>query len=274
MSYGGKTWGQPAGRVRAAAKRKRKRTKTATRSRSASARRVKKKRTPKAPKVTRRKKSAAKKKARRTQTFYDVDTGKRVKVAKADYDEALADPQLTTTKPKLVYRYNPTTGRRVHVPETSTEAEEWSSKKPPKGFAGTLYRGASLGGSAGAALVGQELGKKVLRSSAGKINRAVTTIAKRGVASLGLTGVTAAGVIAAGLISYQLGKQAFYGQATEGARLDAALKNYLALKRHLVAQLGRPLTKDEARTIFSKYQEMVIRIKANDPTTYLRPGAE
>lgn len=207
-------------------------------------------------------------------SFYDVNTGRKVRVAKADYADAYADPDLTTKKPRMVYRYDPDTGRKKRVPETSEEAETWSSRKPPRGVGGILVRGYQKGGAAGASLVATKVTEQVLRKSARRINTAVAKIAKGGLAAAGLTATTSAALIAAGLVAYGLGSQAFYPQATDALKLDAALKNYLALKRAMVKRLGRELTRDELRTIYQKYQETVIRIKAHDPFINQRPGRE
>lgn len=226
-----------------------------------------------------------KKATRATLKFYDVNTGKKVSVAKADYDAALADPELTTKKPRMVYRYNPETGRKVKVPETSLEATEWSSRKPPKGAAGLLLRGYQVGGQAGATLVAGKLAERVVRSSTRSINKLAGQALKFGLkvvpatqaaaAAAGIsTATAAASLIAAGLIAYGLGKQAFYPQATDALKLDAALKNYLALRRKMAASLGRPLTKAELQRIYQAYLETVVRIKAHDPFVNQRPGRE
>jgi len=207
-------------------------------------------------------------------SFYDVNTGKKVSVPKRDYADAYADPELTTKKPRMVYRYNPDTGRKQRVPDTSEEAEAWSAKKPPKGYGGILVRGYQKGGAAGAALVTQKVTEKVLRASSRKINAAVKKAVAGGMGAVGLTATTSAAVIAAGLVAYGLASQAFYPQATTGLKLDAALKNYIALKKNLATRLGRPLTRDELRAIFAKYQETVVRIKAHDPMINQRPGRE
>lgn len=274
MAYGGGKWESRAGRARAAGKSKRKRTKTAKRSkRRASAPRARK-RKPAERSVRSTRTRRTTKKKQKAVSFYDVNTGKRVTVAKADYAEAYADPELTTKKPKMVYRYNPETGRKVRVAETSEEATAWSSKKPPKGSAGILLRGYQVGGAAGAKLVVEKAAERVIRQSSRRINTAVKSITTKGLAAAGLTSLSAAALIAAGLISYGLASQAFYPQATDALKLDAALKNYLALKRSLATRLGRPLTRDELRQIYQKYQETVVRIRAHDPMINQRPGRE
>lgn len=274
MAYGGGKWESRAGRARAAGKSKRKRTKTARKSkRRASAPRAKKRKYAKRSVRSTRTRRTTKKKQKAV-SFYDVNTGKRVTVAKADYAEAYADPELTTKKPRMVYRYNPETGRKVKVAETSEEATAWSSKKPPKGSAGILLRGYQVGGAAGAKLVVEKAAERVIRQSSRRINTAVKSITTKGLAAAGLTSLSAAGLIAAGLISYGLASQAFYPQATDALKLDAALKNYLALKRSLATRLGRPLTRDELRQIYQKYQETVVRIRAHDPMINQRPGRE
>lgn len=198
-------------------------------------------------------------------------------VAKRDYPDALADPELTQQKPKMVYRYNPETGRKTRVAETSPEAQEWSSRKPSRGFAGELQRGLQLGGKAGAGLVATKATERIVRASSRQINRAVKELGKKAVsaaAGVGLTGTTAAAAIAAGLIAYGLGREAFYPQATVALRLDAALKNYLAVRRAMARQLGRALTSTELKQIYAKYLETVVRIKAHDPFVNQRPGRE
>lgn len=174
----------------------------------------------------------------------------------------------------MVYRYNPDTGRKQRVADTSEEAETWSAKKPPKGVGGILVRGYQKGGAAGAALVGTKVTEKVLRASSRRINTAVKSLTKKGLAAAGLTASTATAVIAAGLVAYGLGSQAFYPQKTDALKLDAALKNYLALKKSLPAKLGRPLTRDELRAIYARYVETVVKIKAHDPMINQRPGRE
>jgi len=291
MSYGANKWAKPAGRARPAAKSKKSSTRTARARRAGSARaapkRTKKKAAPKkrsSRSTATRKRAAPKKKkaTRKTIAFYDVNTGKKVSVAKADYDAALADPELTTKKPRMVQRYNPETGRKVKVPETSLEAAEWSSKKPPKGSAGLLLRGYQVGGQKGAELVASKITEKVLRSSSSKINKALAkyggaaaSAVSTAAATAGIpTSAAAAALIAAGLISYGLASQAFYPQATDALKLDAALKNYLALKRNLATRLGRPLTAPELKRIYQAYQETVVKIKAHDPFINQRPGRE
>jgi len=200
-------------------------------------------------------------------------------VARADYTEAQADPELTTDKPRMVYRYNPATGRKQRVADTSDEATEWSSRKPSRGIAGILQRGYQTGGTEGAKLVATKTVERTLRQSSRRVNTAAKKIAKRVVGGAGalvpgLTVPTAAGILAAGLIAYGLGKEAFYPQKTLGARLDKALQNYLAVRRHLAKQLGRPLTKDELRAVHNQYVETVVRLKAHDPFTYQRAGRE
>lgn len=177
----------------------------------------------------------------------------------------------------MVYRYNPETGRKVRVPESSEEAQQWSSRKPSRGFAGELERGLQLGGKAGAGLVATKATERIVRASSRQINRAVKAAGKKAisaVAGIGLTGTTAAAAIAAGLIAYGLGREAFYPQATVGLRLDAALKNYLAVRRAMAKQLGRALTSTELKQIYAKYLETVVRIKAHDPFANQRPGRE
>lgn len=272
MTYGGNKWAKRRGPARRAGKRKKSNTKTAKRRRAPSARRAKKSTRKRSAKRTSKKRST--RTSSRVVAFYDINTGKKVSVPKRDYADAYADPDLTTKKPRMVYRYNPDTGRKTRVPDTSEEAEQWSSKKPPKGYGGILVRGYQKGGAAGAALVTQKVTEKVLRASSRKINTAVKKLVSGGMAAAGLTGLTSAGLIAAGLVSYGLASQAFYPQATDALKLDAALKNYLALKRSLAARLGRPLTRDELRTIFQKYQETVVKIKAHDPFINQRPGRE
>ncbi len=272
MTYGGNKWAKRRGPAHRAGKRKKSNTKTAKRRRAPSARRAKKSTRRKSAKRTSRKRTT--KRTTKAVSFYDVNTGKKVAVAKRDYADAYADPDLTATKPRMVYRYNPETGRKVRVAETSEEATAWSSKKPPKGSAGILLRGYQVGGAAGAKLVVEKAAERAIRGSSRKINAAVKSITTKGLAATGLTSLSAAGVIAAGLVAYGLASQAFYPQATDALKLDAALKNYIALRRSLVARLGRPLTRDELRTIFQKYQETVIRIKAHDPFINQRPGRE
>jgi len=257
MSYGGGKWDTRAGRARSAGKSKRKRTRTGKKSRRpASARRASK---PKSRKrsakraSTRRTTKRTPKKRQKIVAFYDVNTGKKVAVSKAEYADAYADPDLTTKKPRMVYRYNPDTGRKQRVPDTSEEAATWSSRKPPKGSAGLLLRGYQVGGAAGAKMVAEKAVEKAIRSSSRKINTAVRKAVTRGASAAaavtGLTATSALGIIGAGLVAYGLGKEAFYPQATVGLRLDAALKNYMALRRALVKRLGRELTRDELRAI-------------------------
>jgi len=275
MSYGGTKWEKPVGRARSAGKRKKKRTRTAKRRRGSSARRAKKKPTTKKRGARRtRSTRATRKRTTKAVAFYDLNTGKKVAVAKADYADAYADPELTTKKPRMVYRYNPDTGRKQRVADTSEEAEAWSAKKPPRGAAGILLRGYQKGGAAGAALVANKVTEKVIRSSSRRINTAVKSLTKKGLAAAGLTTTTAASIVAAGLIAYGLGSQAFYPQRTDALKLDAALKNYLALRKSLPAKLGRPLTRDELRAIYAKYVETVVKIKAHDPMMNQRPGRE
>lgn len=284
MSYGGKKWARQPSRARRAGKRRGSNTKTGRKSTSSSARRATKSAKRKSSTKRRtsrstatRKRTRSRKKATRTLTFYSTATGKRVSVAKRDYADALADPELTQQKPKMVYRYNPETGRKVRVPETSVEAQEWSSRKPSKGFAGELQRGLQLGGKAGTTLVATKVAERAIRTSSRQINKAVKELGKKAVkaaAGVGLTGTTAAAALAAGLIAYGLTKEAVYPQATVALRLDAALKNYLAVRRAMAKQLGRELTSIELRTLYNKYLETVVRIKSHDPTVYLRPGAE
>jgi hypothetical protein len=278
MSYGAKTWAKRAGRARSAGKRKKSSTRRAKPRRASSAPRAKKKRTRKAKASTntraRSRRSVSKKRATKAVAFYDLNTGKKVAVAKADYQDAYADPELTTKKPRMVYRYNPDTGRKQRVADTSEEAETWSAKKPPKGVGGILVRGYQKGGAAGAALVTTKVTEKVLRSGSRRINAAVKSLTKKGLAAAGLTTGTAASIVAAGLIAYGLGSEAFYPQRTDALKLDAALRNYLALKKSLPAKLGRPLTRDELRAIYAKYVETVVKIKAHDPMINQRPGRE
>jgi len=272
VTYGGNKWAKRRGPARSAGKRKKKRTTTGKRRRAPSARRAKKSTRKRSARRTSKKRTT--RTSSRVVAFYSVDTGKKVSVAKRDYADAYADPGLTTKKPRMVYRYNPDTGRKQRVADTSEEAETWSAKKPPKGVGGILVRGYQKGGAAGAALVTQKVTERVLRASSRKVNTAVKKLVASGMGAAGLTATTSAAVIAAGLVAYGLASQAFYPQATTGLKLDAALKNYTALKKSLATRLGRPLTRDELRTIFQKYQEMVVRIRAHDPMTNQRPGRE
>lgn len=272
MTYGGTKWAKRRGPARRAGKRRKSNTRTAKRRRAPSVRRAKKSTKRRSAKRTSRR--TTRKRTVKAVSFYDVNTGKKVSVPKSDYADAYADPDLTTKKPRMVYRYNPDTGRKQRVPDSSEEAETWSSKKPPKGYGGILVRGYQKGGAAGASLVATKVTEKALRASSRKINTAVKKLVSSATGAAGLTATTSAAVIAAGLVAYGLGSQAFYPQATTGLKLDAALRNYIALRKSLATRLGRPLTRDELRTLYAKYQETVIRIKAHDPTVNQRPGRE
>jgi len=184
-----------------------------------------------------------------------------------------------------VTRYNPETGRKVKVAANSAEAATWSTRKPPKGFAGTLYQGFQIGGAAGTAHVTGKVADKVTRKVSTSLARAGKKLsgqaAKYGIpavaaagqaAGLGLAATTGA-ILAAGLVAYGLGSQAFYPQRAEGDRLDAALKNLLAARRAMETRLGRKLTSGENQVLYNAYKETVVRIKAHDPELGLRPGA-
>jgi len=210
--------------------------------------------------------------------FYDVNTGKLVKVAKADYAEALADPELTTKKPKMVSRYNPETGRKVKVAETSAEADEWPTRKPAKTLQGLISQGAQIGGSAGAGYVGTRVAKKVEQKVAQTVSSAFrkgAAVAVKGVAAASgiSTGAATASIIAAALVGWNLGKAINYAVGNLDQRLDQALRNYVSARREVERRLGRPLTAAELRPMYNAYKEVVVRLKANDPSTYLRPGA-
>lgn len=274
VTYGAKTWAKRAGPARRAGKRKKRRTKTVKRRSVRSAPRAKKSTRRRSAKRTRTSRRAPKRQAVKALAFFDVNTGKRVKVAKADYQDAKADPELTTKQPRMVYRYDPDTGRKKKVPDTSDEAAEWSTRKPPRGVGGILVRGYQKGGAAGTALVASKVTEKVLRSSSRKINTAVKQLTKKGLAAAGVSATSAGLVIGAGLIAYGLGSQAFYPQRSDALKLDAALKNYLALRKSLPAKLGRPLTRDELRSIYARYVETVVKIKSHDPMMNQRPGRE
>jgi len=186
---------------------------------------------------------------------------------------------------RKVTRYNPETGRKVKVPADSAEAATWSSRKPPKGFAGTLYQGFQIGGGAGAAHVAGKVGEKVTRKVSTSVASAGRKLAQRG-AKYGIPAVVAAGeaaglgaaatvgtILSAALVAYGLGTEAFYPQRSKADRLDAALKALLDSRRAAEKRLGRKLTADENRVFYNAYKETVVRIKANDPELGLRPGA-
>ena len=173
----------------------------------------------------------------------------------------------------------------MKVAADSAEAAAWSTRKPPKGFAGTVYQGFQIGGSAGAVHVGTKAADKVTR----KVSRSLVTAgrklanqtAKYGLPAAAAAGqaaglsvsATAATILAAALVGYGLGSSAFYPQKGQGARLDAALKNLLSARKQAKARLGRDLTPAENMVLYNAYKETVVRIKANEPGMNLRPGA-
>jgi len=281
MSYGAKTWASQAGRAKAAAKRKKKSTRTAKKSRSASAPRVKKKK-PKAVRVvkaTKAKKAKAPKKAKKKKaaTFgYDPETGDKVYFADVDPQGAA---ELLPKKPHTVSRYDPATGRKVKVPVTSSMATDWPSRKPAKTAAGLLKQAAGLGGGAGAVYLGERAAKSV----GTKVTRTVQNALTKGVgAGLGVvaraagvsTGTAGAAIIAAALAGWNLGKAISYAQGNLDLRLDAATRNLVHARNEAAQKLGRPLTPAEIRAMYDQYKQVIVRLKANDPTTFLRPGAE
>lgn len=287
MSYGGKTWGKQSSRARSAGKRKRSRTKTARKSKSRSAPRARKKRTRKASAPLKRsskrakssstrKKRATKKKKQRT-FGYDPETGDKVYFADIEGGD-LEYETLLEKKPRTVSRYDPSTGRKVKVPVTSSMATDWPSRKPAKTVAGLLKQAAGLGGTAGATYLAESATKRVGRTVTATAKRAVSKGLGAGIGevakSSGLSkNVVAGTVIAAALVGWNLGKAINYAVGNLDMRLDQALRNYLAARREAQAKLGRPLTKAELATMYQAYKETVVRIKSQDPQTFLRPGA-
>lgn len=286
MSYGGKTWGKQSSRARSAGKRKRSRTKTARKSKSRSAPRARKKRTRKASEPLKRsskrarssstrKKRASKKKQR---TFgYDPETGDKVYFADIEGGD-LEYETLLEKKPRTVSRYDPSTGRKVKVPVTSSMAKDWPTRKPAKTVAGLLKQAAGLGGTAGATYLAESATKRVGRQVTAAAKRAVSRGLGAGIGevakSSGLSkNVVAGTVITAALVGWNLGKAINYAVGNLDMRLDQALRNYLAARREAQAKLGRPLTKDELARMYAAYKETVVRIKSQDPSTFLRPGA-
>lgn len=176
-------------------------------------------------------------------------------------------------------RYNPETGRKEKVPADSAEAEDWPTRKPAKTASGLISQAASIGGTAGLSYLGTRIATKAERKLTVAVGRAIQKGAGAGVGVIAeaagvSTGAAAAGIIAAALVGWNLGKAINYAMQNEGARLDAALRNYRSARLEAANRLGRPLTKAELGVMFRAYQETVARLKANDPTTYLRPGAE
>jgi len=282
MSYGAKTWASQAGRAKAAAKRKKKSTRTAKKSRASAPRAKKKKpKAVKAVKATKRKKSKAPKKAKKKKqrTFgYDPETGDKVYYADVDGGDMELE-QLLDAKPHTVSRYDPSTGRKVKVPVTSSMATDWPSRKPAKTAAGLLKQAAGLGGGAGAVYLGERAAKAV----GTKVTRTVQNALTKGVgAGLGVvaraagvsTGTAGAAIIAAALAGWNLGKAISYAQGNLDLRLDAATRNLVHARNEAAQKLGRPLTPAEIRAMYDQYKQVIVRLKANDPTTFLRPGAE
>jgi len=280
MSYGATKWAKPATRARRATKRKRSRTKTAKKSRRASAPAAKKKRARSASgkKRTSRKSTSSRRSAPRRSA-----KAKPKKKAKppCKYGPRGADgycPKKPASA-RTVTRWNPETGRKVKVPADSPEAEAWLTRKPSSTFVGLVGQVAGLSGTAGVTYAGTRLAAKAEKKLATTVARALQkgTGAGLGVVAqaAGVSSATAAaGVIAAALVGWNLGKAINYAVGNQEAKLDAALRNYLAARREAAARLGRPLTAAELAVMYRAYQETVVRLKANDPTTYLRPGAE
>lgn len=176
-------------------------------------------------------------------------------------------------------RYNPETGRKEKVPADSAEAAEWPSRKPAKTSAGLIAQAASIGGTAGLSYLGTRIATKAERKLTVAVGRAIQKGAGAGLGvvaeAAGVSSATAAaGIIAAALVGWNLGKAINYAVQGEGAKLDQALRNYRSARAEAERRLGRPLTKAELAVMYRAYQETVVRLKANDPTTYLRPGAE
>lgn len=285
MSYGGKTWGRLPSRARRAGKRKASRTKTARKSRRASARPAKKKRTRKVRATKRSSRSTATRKKKRKSTKkkkqrtfgYDPETGDKVYFADVEGGD-LEYETLLEKKPRTVSRYDPSTGRKVKVPVTSSMAKDWPTRKPAKTVAGLLKQAAGLGGTAGATYLAESATKRVGRQVTATAKRAVSKGIGAGIgqvaSSSGLSkNVVAGTIITAALVGWNLGKAINYAVGNLDMRLDQALRNYLAARREAQAKLGRPLTKAELATMYQAYKETVVRIKSQDPQTFLRPGA-
>jgi len=283
MSYGGKTWGSRAGRAKAAGKRKKKSTPTAKKSKRGSAPRAKKKK-PKAgkpvkPTRPKKNKPPKKPKKKKPRTFgYDPETGDKVYYADVDGGDMELE-QLLDKKPHTVSRYDPSTGRKVKVPVTSSMATDWPTTKPAKTPAGLLRQAAGLGGGAGVAYLGERaattIGRKVTRT----VQNALTKGAGAGLGVLARaagvsTGTAGAAIIAAALTGWNLGKAISYAQGNLDLRLDAATRNLVHARNEAAKKLGRPLTPAEVKAMYDQYKQVIVRLKANDPTTYLRPGAE
>lgn len=285
MSYGGKTWGKPKSRARRAGKSKSSRTKTARKSKRASAPRARKRATRKGKAtkrssrstVTRAKKKRAPKKKKQQNYGYDPETGDKVYFADVEGGD-LAYEQLLPKKPHTVSRYDPATGRKMRVPVTSSMATDWPSRKPAKTAAGLLKQAAGLGGTAGATYLAETTARQVGRKVTSSAKRAIQKGAAAGLGvvarAAGVSSTTAgAAIIAAALTGWNLGKAINYAVGNLDMRLDQALRNYLAARREAQAKLGRPLTKAELATMYQAYKETVVRIKSQDPQTFLRPGA-
>jgi len=287
MSYGGKTWGKPSSRARPAAKSKRSRTKTAKRSKRASARPVKKtrkrkvsptKRTSKRTVTKRAPKKKRARKAKKKQAYgYDPETGDKVYFADVESGD-LAYTELLEKKPRTVSRYDPSTGRKVKVPVTSSMATDWPSRKPAKTAAGLLKQAAGLGGGAGVTYLAETTARQAGRKVTSSVKRALTKGAGAGLGVIaraaGVSSTTAAGaIVAAAITGWNLGKAINYAVGNLDMRLDQALRNYLAARREAEAKLGRKLTKSELGAMYAAYKDTVVRIKSQDPQTFLRPGA-
>jgi len=278
MSYGATKWAKPRTRARRASKRSASSTKTAKKSRRRSARPAPKKRAKRASaKRTTSKRARSSKPAKRK-------PARRAAKAKppCKYGPRGADGYCPK-KPKsarTVYRYDPETGRKVKVPADSPEAEAWLTRKPSKTMQGLISQAIQLGGTAGVSYVGTRVAKKAERKVATAVGRALQKGAGAGLGvvaqAAGVSSATAAaGIIAAALVGWNLGKAINYSvQHGEAAKLDKALQNYLAARREAAERLGRPLKPAELAKMYAAYKETVVRIKANDPQTYLRPGAE
>jgi len=290
MGYGAKTWARQTTRAKGAAKRKRSRTKTAKKSRRSSAPRAKKKRkkatrasaskkrtTRAAPKKKKAKKPRAAKKKKAPTFGYDPETGDKVYFADVEGGD-LEYEQLLEKKPRTVSRYDPETLRKVKVPVTSSMARDWPTRKPAKKLSGLIKQGLGLGGVTGAQYVGTAVAKYTGRRVRTVAKTALTRGAGAGLKQLATaagvsSGTAAAGIVAAALVGWNLGKAINYAVGNLDMRLDQALRNYLAARKEAAAKLGRPLTKAELGTMYAAYKETVVRIKSQDPQTFLRPGA-
>ena len=234
---------------------------------------------PKKPKAA--KKKSAKKSAAKSVKLYDPETGKVFVTVKSNSDELAQylDEGYLAKKPPMVYRYNPESGRRVQVPSTSMAADDWPTRKPAKTLQGLISQGGQIGGSAGAAYVGTRVAGKIEKKVATSVKRALAkgaVVAVKGVATAaGISqGAAVSSIIAAALIGWNLGKAINYAVGSMDNRLDAALRNYVNARKEVERRLGRPLTKAEIAPMYAAYKEVVVRLKANDPSTFLRPGAE